>query len=89
MLASVVSYNMECGYGRNVAVDNLSERDVTAVCGKVEALRLNAGAVHGVPFHVITSELSVWGCLCLLGDSANVGWAIDWLFCADGVGKAV
>lgn len=78
-----------CGDVRDVAVDNLRQRNVTAVSGKVEALRLNAGAVHGVPFMIIALQLSIWSCLCLLGDTLDVGWAIDWLFCADGVGKAV
>ena len=52
---------------------------------EVEAEGLDRRRVHGVPLHVIASELGVWSCRGLLGDRADGGWAIDRLLGAGDV----
>ena len=40
-----------------------------------------------MPFHVIAGELGIWCSLGLLGDRADMGWAIDWLLRAGDIGQ--
>lgn len=88
VLAGVLSYSVSREWHvHNVGVDNLSEADVALLGHEVETEGLNRGRVHGVPFHVIVGELGVRGCLGLLGDRADVGWAIDWLLGAGDIGQ--
>lgn len=78
---------MRIGHVHNVGVDDLSESDVALLRHEVETEGLDGGRLHDVPFHVIASEFGVWSCLGLLGDRADVRWAIDWLLGAGDIGQ--
>ena len=71
----------------NVGVDDLRESDVALLRHEIEAEALDRGRVHSVPFHVIASELGVWGLNGLLSDRADGGWAIDGLLGAGDIGQ--
>jgi hypothetical protein len=72
---------------RNVAVDDLNHADVAAVGDEVPGLSLDTGRVDCVPLHVISGQLGVGLCLCLLADGLDGRGAIDGLLGAGDVGQ--
>ena len=76
-------------YLRNIAVNNLHKRQVSAIRRQVENLGLHARRVHIHPFEIVALELRERHRRGLLGDGADGGGAIDGLLGAGHVGQPV
>lgn len=72
---------------RNVRVDDLGKGELAAVRHEVEALRLDASRLHGLPFQVILGGLGIGSRLGLLGDRLDSLGAVDRLLGAGDIGQ--
>jgi len=75
------------GHVRDIAVDDLSHGDMTAICGDVEGLRLDTGVGKSSPFQVVPRQLGVRHGLGLLSDGVNGRGAIDGFLGSGDVGE--
>jgi hypothetical protein len=72
---------------RNIAVDDLCQRDVSALRHEVKTLRLYARRRQVVPFQIVLRELSVRSHLGLLGYSLYRGRSVDRFLSAGHIGQ--
>ena len=73
---------------RNVGVDDLGKGELATVRHQVEALRLDAGRLHGRPFQVISGGFGIRSGLGLLSNRPDGLGAVDRLFGAGDISQS-